>query len=30
MSYEGEILNYVLYSKALENAVTSNVVIFKL
>ena len=30
MSFEGEILDYVLYSRALGNAETSNEVIFKL
>ena len=30
MLYEGEILNYVLYNRALGNTVTSNEVIFKI
>ena len=30
MSFEGEILNYVLYSRAIGNDVTSNKDIFKL
>ena len=30
MSYEGEIFDYVLYSRALWNAVTNNEVILKL
>ena len=30
MPYEGEIFDYVLYNRALWNAVTSNEVIFKL
>ena len=30
MSFEGEILDYVIYNRALGNAVTSNEVIIKL